>query len=473
MNDPFYAYITEQTIINMLVTFFLVWSIGPRKNGRFSERTNALCMMILYTLLLTFYVTGDYFYSNIPMYHRYAHTLLNVPIIIILLVFLDGSAIKKLITFLTVDFVVLPSYLVMNACIPFLKRHLYAMEIGNGISLFYIGKLLILFCMACLTLYLLRKPIVAYRKFVFPNNGFLWGFVIFAYSIVFMDLLPNMWYGVRSKVLFIVWLLAICLSISCAIQFNRLARLKQEKYYYTLQKTLMTEYELSLKREVETTRKLRHDIANHIQTLQALKQRGMSQVGDVTPKNDVTYHTGEREDVSLIYDNITENLGFENNDTGNVLFCDNLIVQTALLNKVQECKQNHIDLQMDMREVALEGYSEMDLLGLLYNLFDNAIEACEQMSDVKLRMIRFSCYRENQSLHIRILNSKSSAKKTDSRFRTTKKDKKRHGVGLSIVKDIVKKYHGEMQIEEKADSFEVKVVLPDKGAKYRGESSKI
>lgn len=42
---------------------------------------------------------------------------------------------------------------------------------------------------------------------------------------------------------------------------------------------------------------------------------------------------------------------------------------------------------------------------------------------------------------------------------TTKEKGKGHGIGLKIVEQVVKKYHGEMKIEDKEGMFAVKVCL--------------
>ena len=49
--------------------------------------------------------------------------------------------------------------------------------------------------------------------------------------------------------------------------------------------------------------------------------------------------------------------------------------------------------------------------------------------------------------------------KRDGGFRTTKKDKFRHGLGLDIVQGIVKKYEGSMECKEEEKVFRTLVSL--------------
>jgi sensor histidine kinase YesM len=99
----------------------------------------------------------------------------------------------------------------------------------------------------------------------------------------------------------------------------------------------------------------------------------------------------------------------------------------------------------------MNGVKDTDISILLYNLLENAIEACEGQEspfiDVKI------C--DNKAyLMIVIKNSlKENCEETNAKLTTTKADKNLHGFGLMTVSDIVKTYDGLMNISRDENVF--------------------
>lgn len=103
--------------------------------------------------------------------------------------------------------------------------------------------------------------------------------------------------------------------------------------------------------------------------------------------------------------------------------------------------------------------NEEDVCNVIGNLLDNAIEASEileeenRIVDVKVKM-------EGTNLLIVVENHYlGQRKKVGNVYLTAKEKGKGHGIGLKIVEQVVRKYHGEMQIEDKDGLFVVKVFL--------------
>lgn len=132
-------------------------------------------------------------------------------------------------------------------------------------------------------------------------------------------------------------------------------------------------------------------------------------------------------------------------------------VINALLNtKFSYCKKHGIDFVYQIT-ANVSTFSEMDLSVLLGNLLDNAIEAAEKCEQpfVKITICESKAY-----LVVIVTNSiVSSVLKENPDFKTTKKDKQHHGLGLLTVKDIVEKYDGIFNIDEEGSSLFVDVRL--------------
>ena len=94
---------------------------------------------------------------------------------------------------------------------------------------------------------------------------------------------------------------------------------------------------------------------------------------------------------------------------------------------------------------------EEDLLAILNNLLDNAIDACKKESDKKLfiQMITIKSF-----LKITIKNSCSeNVFLQNPHLETKKSDRSYHGFGLKIVQKIAKSYHGTLRTEQIDDFF--------------------
>lgn len=89
------------------------------------------------------------------------------------------------------------------------------------------------------------------------------------------------------------------------------------------------------------------------------------------------------------------------------------------------------------------------------------IESCQKIPDETKRFIRLKCFHDAGQLLIYVENScveKESIEKPG--LFTSKPDKKRHGVGRSIVEERVKKYGGGLETGHREYKFETLVHIP-------------
>ena len=101
--------------------------------------------------------------------------------------------------------------------------------------------------------------------------------------------------------------------------------------------------------------------------------------------------------------------------------------------------------------------SRVDVVEILSNLIDNAIEACERMED-KNRYINIDTSFKANFWIVVIENSKAvSEKPIKNKFKTNKSGE--HGLGLKIVKMITNKYDGALRYEDNKDSFKVELMI--------------
>jgi sensor histidine kinase regulating citrate/malate metabolism len=97
------------------------------------------------------------------------------------------------------------------------------------------------------------------------------------------------------------------------------------------------------------------------------------------------------------------------------------------------------------------------LCSLLFNLWDNALEASAKVAQPD---IRFSMREDGGYLKISIRNRvEGSVLQQNPNLRTTKQDARSHGIGMSMIRSVVSQYNGHMKLTEEEGYFVVTMML--------------
>ena len=105
-------------------------------------------------------------------------------------------------------------------------------------------------------------------------------------------------------------------------------------------------------------------------------------------------------------------------------------------------------------------FEDTALYSLLGNLLDNAIEAVINTASEE-RTIRMQI-RTTNNLYVQMENPYSGElRKKNGQYLTTKSNKEEHGLGLKMVRDIVEKYHGVLDIKDEGSIFRVILFVYD------------
>lgn len=143
------------------------------------------------------------------------------------------------------------------------------------------------------------------------------------------------------------------------------------------------------------------------------------------------------------------------------LICSNRFLNTLLIDYRGEAKKNNVHTDIFVEAgFKIEFMREIDIISILGNLLDNAMEAAEHCENGKVSV---DLYMENGgSLAVcRIENNYAGELKRDGTvLLSTKEDSQLHGLGLNNVKRIVGKYSGYIQQENEKGIYVTTVILP-------------
>lgn len=198
--------------------------------------------------------------------------------------------------------------------------------------------------------------------------------------------------------------------------------LEQENRLFHSYMRSMEEFYEGIQSRIEAVRKYRHDLAKHIQTLEALLEEKEQDDGVKEYMEDLKYR----------YEELKKHE-----------FCTDELVNSILTIKEEQCRERGIPLDIRVQDCIYTGVEEVDLVGLLHNLLDNAIEANERIPAGEKKGIWFSMEHNGEEIVVGVKNCLKNGEKFS--FTTKKTEKEEHGIGTKIIESLVEKYQGRRQ----------------------------
>jgi len=245
--------------------------------------------------------------------------------------------------------------------------------------------------------------------------------------------------GLNENLIFYLFLIIVFLFlfllITAALKHRRM---QQENYNLIQQQDFMEIHYQALQEHLDSIRKFRHDIANHLQTLNHLMK-------DETNPSVFIEH-------GQTFKNHLDTLK-------KIDYCDDIVIDAVLHNKQTTCENHQITVTFDLVDFNRGDIETIHLVCLLYNVFDNAIESCQKIADTSKRYIRLTTRCYHNYLLITMKNSIPENQIINHDLKTTKEKKYRHGAGIPIIKDIVEMYDGKMEYQTADNYFKIILYL--------------
>ena len=212
---------------------------------------------------------------------------------------------------------------------------------------------------------------------------------------------------------------------------------RANKKMAAFQASLLEKHYAEVENMYRQVRGWRHDYKNHIQTLKAYMS------------------FSEHEKVSEYLDRLDEDL----TSVDMIIKTGNIMIDAILNSKISLANSKNINVTAKATVPENLSISDIDLCVIIGNLLDNAIEACESITDGE-KFIRIFIGMKNTQLYMVFTNTAPGKKlsKSGSLFLSRKGDN--HGFGLMRIDKTVEKYGGYIDRNSEDGAFTTEILLP-------------
>lgn len=434
-----FEYITDITILIIEIVcsfiFFDILAVKKEKNKK-----KVILSVLVLILLLRLCICFLNKYTIIKM-------LMIIVIMLLVMRFLyDISIVKALIlVFFVQSIMTLIDYIIIMILAK-LYGDITALESASGL----IGRLIIILSRLILFVGLIILSRISTKK----NNSVTadmsdreWiQFLIFPIFTIcaVMLMTSSVIKSYHSDIIAIYYIIAIGLIVLNLVVFHLISEILENsrnmKEAEALRQQSIGQLELynSMRENYNIQRQRTHEYKNHIVCMDMLmKKKDYSKLEDY---------------IGNISDGLDAQLDMvdTNNDVVNAIFNA----------KYYEAIKNDVLVVLKINDLSDIKISDNDIVTILSNLLDNAIEAAKQC-DIGKRIVKIKMLYEDAVLSIAVSNSyKAEPVLTeDGYIRTTKKDREEHGWGMRNVVATLEKYNAEYIIDYKNGEFVFSIIM--------------
>lgn len=412
--------LTSYDCIFMLLEVIYTLTVYKIINVFFTnKKINSVYEKILYTIF-NIAVVVVYLKFNIPLLTIVANFIFIL--LLLSLIYDDTFKRKALVTILIIFFLLISDILLSMIFVNVVNENI--LQKNNFIDIYVVF-------IVNMTRYLFVLIVINFYKIRIEKNiPLIFSLPIALTVVISMVVTINMLLVVDSnnyKFIFINIVLIFVICIILIYIFNKMVNVMSEN---ARQKILIKQseyYEKKIeadRKNINDTRKIKHDMKNHMYAIKNMAKNNMSK-DIITYTNDILGKIeGEK-----VYIN-----------TGNYLI-------DGILNvKFEEVKNQGIDFKYDVKIPEGIKLPEFEVITILGNLLDNAIEGVKSIKDNRYIEV-FISYKDSNLL-IKIVNTFDGLVIKDNKgFVSRKGEKAYHGIGLENVREQVEKSNGYMNID--------------------------
>lgn len=261
-----------------------------------------------------------------------------------------------------------------------------------------------------------------------------------AIYILTLVYLLQLYAGFEESILLVVnIILVLILNIYVTHIFDAISKnntLKNEVKLYHQQSELQHRYYDNLENKYKESRKLIHDIRNHLQSIERL-------------------YENKEQDLAKKY---TTDIHLMLNELNQRYYTSNRILNIILNDKYQIIKSANISFDCKIGDINLDFMREIDITTIFANILDNSIEAAKKVEDNPY--IKFHINKFNDFIVINIINSmKDKPIMKNKKIKSTKVN--HEGLGLENIRKTLEKYEGSLVVDFDDNEFKINIVIPN------------
>ncbi len=280
------------------------------------------------------------------------------------------------------------------------------------------------------------------RQFLSPVKEFrslMWFLTIPLSQIILISLSTRLvitgseFHGIPVSMVFGI-LLSVAADVACVLgyrKFRELEQLRAQVQQAEQQLNIQTTYYQELQSNILTVNQIRHDLNNQLQSAYYLLEHGQE--------------TEVRQQLNLLRGYIQDKVG--------TAYCENLMVDAVLTEKARRCADCGISLEISVFAPSQLSIENAHLCSAFSNILDNGIHGTlEKGADAGPLQL----YSDIHSGFFTIQCSNPAVKPKKD---TNQDPLRSHGLGLEILGQLAKHYHGHLQTSFDNDRFTTTLIL--------------
>lgn len=237
---------------------------------------------------------------------------------------------------------------------------------------------------------------------------------------------------------YVFWLIIVFIMAGFIVYI--LYRKKQEEIYYANLNTELLQYNYdNIYESYINSGKIYHDMKNHLIILGQYIRQGQTEKA-------LAYIESIKGPICYLDNNVWSGIK---------------VVDFVLNYKRMEAEKEKIQVFYEVDLIENQDFliQDSELCALLSNLLDNAIEASRFVTEEK-REIHVSIRYLNHMLMMQVVNRIAELPiEENGKYVTKKKDKQKHGIGISSIQNVVSKYEGYVEFKHDEEQFCVDLTL--------------
>lgn len=431
-------YIADITILAVeIICYLIFFGIFARgKKIKVKQKISAICLLISIVYVCVHFLKN---YTIVKL------LMIMLTMLIVIRFLYEISAIKTIILTLLIQGIIGVIDYIVIMIVTARYNNIDILEDSTDL----IGVLVIIASRIILFLLLItvkRISVIKKKNVIDMSNKEWLQFLIFPiFTLITVIVMTNsMITSYHEDIVNVYYVIAIVLIVLNMVVFHLINEILENSQRIreadVLKQQSIGQLELynSLRKNYDIQRKRTHEYKNQIMCIDSLLKK----------KN---YNKLE-EYINSIFDKLDGQL--------DMVDTNNEVVNAVINAKYYEALQNYVLFILKINDLSHIKVSDEDIVTILSNLLDNAIEAAGQC-DIDKRTVGIKLLYEDDVLSIAVSNSYKTEPEImeDGYMRTIKDDKEQHGLGIRNVVATLEKYNAEYIIDYKNGEFVFSIIM--------------